>query len=281
MAAAGTRIEPVMIMVAPNGARRTKADHAALPMTAQEIAADAVRCRAAGASVIHMHVRDDAGGHVLDAERYLRATEAVSAATNGDMVVQITTEAVGMYGPEEQMDVVREVNPVSVSVALRELAPDDSHAQVLRSFCVWMQVNRIAPQFILYDAGDVERFFALRDADAIPYTHPFLLFALGRYAVDQKSIPDDLEPFLGALGKRDVPWAICAFGKNELACAEAAVRAGGHLRIGFENNLHMPDGTMAGSNADLIAATADMVRELGAEVMSASEAKGFLDETLV
>ncbi len=275
------RSDAVMIMVAPNGARRGKADHRALPMTPDEIASDAVACRAAGASVIHMHVRDDAGGHILDADQYRHATKAVEAATNGDMVVQITTEAVGAYGPEEQMGVVREVTPVSVSVALRELAPDDSHAQVLRSFCVWMQANRIAPQFILYDADDVERFFALRDDDVIPYTHPFVLFALGRYAADQQSTPDDLAPFLKAMGNVDAAWAICAFGKNELACAEAAVQAGGHLRIGFENNLHMPDGTVAASNADLIAATADMVRGLGAEVMSAGEARDFLAETLI
>lgn len=281
MSTSGTRADPVMIMVAPNGARRGKADHAALPLTAEEIAADAVLCRDAGASVIHMHVRDEAGGHVLDADRYRQATQAVQTATGGDMVVQITTEAVGAYTPDEQMAVVRAVEPVSVSVALRELAPDDSHAQVLRSFCVWMQVNRIAPQFILYDAADVERFCALQDEDVIPYTHPFVLFALGRYAADQQSSPGDLDPFLRALGTRDTAWAICAFGKNELACAEAAVRAGGHVRIGFENNLHMPDGTVAESNADLIAATADMVRGLGAQVMSAGEARAFLAETLI
>ena len=281
MSTSGTRTDPVMIMVAPNGARRGKSDHAALPLTTEEIATDAVHCRAAGASVIHMHVRDDAGGHVLDADRYRHATQAVQTATDGDMVVQITTEAVGMYTPDEQMAVVREVEPVSVSVALRELAPDDGHAQVLRSFCVWMQVNRIAPQFILYDEADVDRFCALQDEDVIPYTHPFVLFALGRYAADQQSSPSDLEPFLRALGSRDIAWAICAFGRNELACAEAAVEAGGHVRIGFENNLHMPDGTVAGSNAELIAATADMVRGLGARVMSAGEARAFLAETLI
>jgi uncharacterized protein (DUF849 family) len=270
-----------MIMVAPNGARRSKADHPALPMTAEETAADAAKCREAGASVVHLHVRDESGAHVLDAERYRQATAAIERATAGDMTVQITTEAVGRYTPEQQMEVVREVKPVSVSVALRELAPDDGHSQVLRSFCVWMQVNRIAPQFILYDADDAMRFIALRDADVIPYTNPFVLFALGRYADDQQSQPKDLEPFLAALGGRDIPWSVCAFGGRELACAEAAVAAGGHVRIGFENNLHMPDGTVAGSNADLIAATAARIRTLGLEVMSAAEAREFLAETLV
>ena len=151
----------------------------------------------------------------------------------------------------------------------------------MRSFCVWMQANRIAPQFILYDAGDVERFFALCDADVIRFINPFLLFVLGRYATDQQSEPADLDPFLDALKGRDVPWAVCAFGKRELDCAEAAMTAGGHVRVGYENNLHMTDGSVAASNADIVAATAARVRELGFDVMTAGEAKSFIAETLV
>lgn len=275
------RSDPVVIMVAPNGARRGKAEHPALPLTADEVAAEAARCQAAGAAAIHMHVRDDDGAHVLDAARYAEATEAVRAATGGDMVVQITTEAVGVYSPQEQMAVVRGVKPASVSMALKELVPDAGAYQVMRSFCVWMQAHRIAPQFILYDAGDVTRFFELQAADVIPFTHPFLLFVLGRYASDRQSAPEDLGPFLEALGGRDAPWACCAFGRRELDCAEAAMKAGGHVRVGFENNLHLPDGSVAGSNAELVAATAERARELGFAVMDGPGARAFIEDTLV
>jgi 3-keto-5-aminohexanoate cleavage enzyme len=57
---------PLVVMVAPNGARRTKADHAKLPITPAEIAAEAARCAEAGASILHLHVRADDGGHTLD-----------------------------------------------------------------------------------------------------------------------------------------------------------------------------------------------------------------------
>lgn len=276
-----TRTDPVMIMVAPNGARRGKADHAALPVTAEEVAADAVLCRAAGASVLHMHVRDDDGAHVLDARRYLDATAAVEAATGGDMVVQITTEAVGTYTAQEQMSLVCDVMPVCASLALRELVPDAASHQVARAFFVWMQANRIAPQFILYDAQDLERFFELSDADVIPFTYPFLIFVLGRYASDQQSSPADLEPFLEVLGNRDVAWAMCAFGAQEAACAKAAMEAGGHVRVGFENNLHMADGQLAENNAAIVAATAAQARDLGFDVMTAQQARAFVAETLV
>jgi 3-keto-5-aminohexanoate cleavage enzyme len=85
------------IMVALNGARKGNAEHPNLPLTAEALATDALACQAAGAQAIHMHVRDDAGRHTLDASRYMVATEAVRRLTGPEFVVQITTEAVGMF----------------------------------------------------------------------------------------------------------------------------------------------------------------------------------------
>ncbi|MGB0967112.1 MAG: 3-keto-5-aminohexanoate cleavage protein, partial [Halocynthiibacter sp.] len=58
-------------------------------------------------------------------------------------------------------------------------------------------------------------------------------------------------------------WTICAFGPNELACARAALQAGGNLRVGFENNLHLPDGTLARDNAELVSLAVNEGRALG------------------
>jgi uncharacterized protein (DUF849 family) len=88
---------PAVICVAPNGARRTPADHAALPVTPSQIAREANACAEAGASVIHLHVRDDAGRHSLDAQRYRDAMGAIRQAVGERLLVQATTEAVGIY----------------------------------------------------------------------------------------------------------------------------------------------------------------------------------------
>ena len=69
-----------------------------------------------------MHVRGDDGGHVLDARPLYRRDSGGGGGHAGDMVVQITTEAVGIYTPEEQMSVVREVSPVSCRWRLRNCA---------------------------------------------------------------------------------------------------------------------------------------------------------------
>jgi len=108
------------IMLAPNGARRTRADHPALPMTIPETVEAARAGFAAGAGALHAHVRDETGAHVLDAGLY-RELIAEMARAVPDMPVQITTEAVGRYSPADQRAVVRAVGPVAVSVCLARL----------------------------------------------------------------------------------------------------------------------------------------------------------------
>ena len=97
--------KPVTLCVAPNGAYKTKKDHPKLPMTAKELAETAAACRDAGAAMIHLHVRDHDGVHLLDEHAYRAAMAAVTRAVGRNMVVQITCEAGGRYNRHEQMAV--------------------------------------------------------------------------------------------------------------------------------------------------------------------------------
>lgn len=122
-------IPPVVICVAPNGARKTRSDHPALPVSADEIAREALACADAGASALHLHVRDAHGGHTLDTGRYREVMQALDDVLGNRLLVQVTTEAVGMYQPEQQRDLLRELRPQAASVALRELIPNADHEQ--------------------------------------------------------------------------------------------------------------------------------------------------------
>lgn len=148
---------PMAICVAPNGARKTHADHPAVPVTPQEVAEGAVRWREAGAAMLHLHVRDRNAGHVLDADLYIESTKAVRAAVGDDMVIQITTEAVGKYSAPEQMAVVRAVKPEACSLAVRELIPDAAHEKDAATFLEELVGWGCAPQYILYSPEDVDR----------------------------------------------------------------------------------------------------------------------------
>jgi 3-keto-5-aminohexanoate cleavage enzyme len=270
---------PLVVMVAPNGARRTKADHAELPITPSEIAREAARCAEAGATVLHVHVRDDDRRHSLDAGRYRAAIAAIREAVGERVVVQITTEAVGRYAPGEQIEMVRELRPEAVSLALAELIPDPAAEAAAAAFLDWLRRERIAPQYILYSPQEVARFHDLRRRGVIPQRRPFALFVLGRYAAGTAAQPQEVLPFLEAHEDAGCPWSLCAFGPREGACVLTAAGLGGHVRVGFENNLWLADGRLAASNAELVEQVAAGARLVGRETADIATARAFLAET--
>jgi 3-keto-5-aminohexanoate cleavage enzyme len=258
--------------------RWTKADHPDLPITPAEIAPEAARCAEAGASVLHVHVRADDGRHSLDPDLYRAAIDAVRAVLGARIVIQITTEALGRYGPAEQMRVVRELCPEAVSLALAELIPDDAAAEDAAGFLASLKRERIAPQYILYSPQEVARFHELRDRGVIPQRRPFALLVLGRYAGQIEARPEDMLPYLAA-HDFDCPWALCAFGRRESACVLTAAGLGGHVRVGFENNLWLADGRLAASNAELVEQVAAGAGLLGREIADVATTRAFLAET--
>jgi len=272
MTAGATRRDdwtPLIVAVAPTGAYRSKADHPALPETAAEIAATAAACREQGAAMIHLHVRDREGRHTVDADAYRRATDAIRGAVGDDLIIQVTSESGGRFGPDAQMAMVRELRPEAVSLAVRELVPDATREAAAAAFLAWLERERILPQFILYTVEDVARYRDLRARGVVPGGGFFTLFVLGRYGVAEHSSPRDLMPFVAAWSDDPAPWAACAFGRRECACAMTAAALGGHVRVGFENNLLLSDGRPAPDNAALVAQA-----RIGAEVIGRVLADG-------
>lgn len=236
------------IMVAPNGARRNKADHPTLPVTIAETVICATACHAAGADGLHLHVRGAAGEHSLDAGLYREALAELTA-NLPNLRVQITTEAAGRYDVPAQLDCLRAVRPGWASIAVREIARDADLAPRLYADCADQGTE---VQHILYDTTDA---MLLADWQARGIVRPgqeAVVFVLGRYARGQVSAPDDLAPFRAALPNA-ADWMVCAFGPGEHACLAHAVRQGGALRVGFENSLTRADGTPYADNAASVA----------------------------
>lgn len=197
------------------------------------------------------------------------------------MIIQMTTEAVGVYSAAEQIAAVKALRPTFASLAIRELVPNSDHETAAQEFFNWLQEHSIVPQFILYVPEDLTLFLELKERGIIPFKNPYLLFVLGRYSVNQQSSPADMEPFLEIFGNRKWPFMVCAFGAQEAACMRAAMDAGGHARVGFENNLLLPDGSMAENNAALVKSTVDEANNAGKQVMTAEEISAFLAACLV
>lgn len=263
---------PVIITVAPNGAYKKTADHPAVPMTPDALALEARACLDAGAGMMHMHVRKPDGSHLLDAHAYREALAAVDRAVGRELLVQVTSEAAGVYKAAEQIALVRELQPEAVSMGLREIAVPEIPETELAAFFAWVAERRIMAQIILYDEGDVQRWQSLRARGLVPPGAWSVLFVLGRYSVGQTSSAYDLLPFLAAYD-HTLPWAICAFGAEENACVTTAAAFGGHMRVGFENNLKLRDGSIAPGNAALVRQAAEGARALGRPLATAEDAR--------
>jgi len=279
----GAGPQPALIMVAPNGARRGKADHPALPVSIAETVQTAVACRQAGAGAIHLHVRDGEGRHSLDPGLYREAVQAVNAATDSRILVQITTEAVGSYRSDEQVATVKAVMPDAVSVALREMCPGRVDEPFAADFYHWAHDAGIGLQHILYSADEVYRLSGMIARGSIPGDRHAMIFVLGRYAANQQSEPADLDPYLRAVGdcRLDdiIDWMVCAFGSGETACLADALARGGHARVGFENSLWNADGSVAKSNEERVAAISNICELLSRGNGQTAQAAGILGRT--
>ncbi len=267
-------MNPVMIMVAPNGARKTRDDHPLVPLTVEETAAEAVRCHAAGASILHAHVRDQQYRHVLDVGLYRELIQEVNTRAPG-MLVQITSEAVGIYSPEEQVSCIQSVQPQMTSMSLKELTSGFENEKTAADFFHWCQEHKVHVQHILYSEEELRHFIDYCERDLIPGNNHCILLVLGRYSQDLQSSPEDLEPFLSQnLG--NFQWFVCAFGNQEQGCMLKAIDQGGHARVGFENNIYLPDGRRADHTADLVESLAKAIRQRGRNVATTSESAELL-----
>ena len=248
------------LMVAPNGARRTKADHPNLPIAEAELVATAKACHAAGAGGLHLHVRDDDGAHSLDVGRYRSALKAIGAAVPG-LFLQVTSEAAGRFDAPAQRAMIQELRPAFVSVALREMCPDPADRAEASAFYAWAQDVEVTVQHILYTPMELDRFFTSVDVGLIPGRRHQVQLVLGSYTGSAEPVLGDLDPYLDRMRARpeiSLDWMVCAFGAAETACLRYALASGGKARVGFENSLFLPDGSIAKNNAEKVRAFLQM-----------------------
>lgn len=242
------------LMVAPNGARRTKADHPAIPVTIPDTVETAKGCAAVGARAMHLHVRDAEQRHVLDAGLYREALAELGAAVP-EMHFQITTEAVGRYRPEEMRRLAYDVMPPGISIGVLEMMPDRRPGPDDIKLYRTLHEAGTRIQHLVFFPEEVDVLADLLTKADLPREDFWCLFVIGHYT-GRISHPGMIRPFLDRMEAHSLlpDWAICAFAEEEHACLVAAIAQGGKVRVGFENSLFMPDGSIAPDNAARVAA---------------------------
>jgi len=248
-----------LITVAPTGAETAKADCPQLPTTLDELVATAKDCQAAGASLIHVHVRDADHQPTLDAGRLRATVEALREQT--DLVVQLSTGG-SVHDPLEQRLKVLDAEPDSCSLTCGTTNFGDdvflNPFGFMSQLYVQAQERRVVPEFELFDLGHVAALRRLIDIHGLPFG--------GRVHVDfVTGVPGGMPGTVPALlaGVQMLPaevtsWSATGIGRAHLPIAAAALAMGGHLRVGMEDNLVFAKGRPVRDNAELVARAAEL-----------------------
>lgn len=265
-------MQDLIIMVAPNGSRRDKRDHSRLPITPSELAGTALACQAAGASAIHLHVRDQLHRHSLSPVAYRAAISAIKDKCGTGLVTQVTTEAAGLFDFPEQVALVEALLPAAVSFSLTEMLRHGEAPAI--AFLQWAGKVGTAIQFILYSAAEVRLFARLWRMPGTPIPErPAIILVVGRYVQTQESSVEEFDELHAALVETGLAeasvWMTCAFGKGELACLERSIANGGHARVGFENAIVDASGRLARDNAERVALVAELAGRYARPLASA------------
>ncbi len=271
MAAAGT-----MITVAPTGAETSKSDAPALPVTLAELVAAAQACAAAGAAMVHVHLRDDSAEPTLDPGRAREAVAALREET--DLVVQLSTGgAVG--DPEAARIAVLDAEPDSASLSCGSVNFGDDVFVNRWPFMVAlyqrMQEREIVPEFELFDLGQVTamtRLIAKYGPPSGGRLHADLVMGVPG---GMPGTPAALVAAVAAL-PAGASWSATGVGRSTLPVALAALAAGGHLRVGMEDTLTFAPGEPVRDNAQLVERAAALARLAARPPLRPEEARTLL-----
>jgi uncharacterized protein (DUF849 family) len=266
-----------LITVAPTGAETAKADVPNLPTTLDELVAEAKACEAAGASLIHVHIRDDEHKPTLDQARLRDTVQALREQT--DLVVQLSTGG-SVHDPLETRLTVLDAEPDSCSLTCGTTNFGDdvflNPYQFMSQLYVQAQEREVVPEFELFDLGHVAALRRLIDAHGLPFG--------GRVHVDfVTGVPGGMPGTAQALvaGVQMLPaevtsWSATGIGRSHLPIAAAALSMGGHLRVGMEDNLMYAKGQPVRDNAQLVERAAELATLMQRPPLSTDETRTLL-----
>ena len=267
-------MDKLIITVAPTGSVPTKEMNPHLPVTPDEIAGTAARCLEAGASVVHIHARDEEGQPTLDPVVFARIHALITQET--DLIIQVSTGGRAGMDPERRAAAVRRIGPEMASLTTGSMNfPDRVYAnpfEVVEYLAAVMAGVGTKPEMEIFEPGMINNALLLLDKGlATPPLHfDFVLGSRGSLPASTKNLL-----FLSESIPAGSTWTVAGLGRWQLPMAALAIVMGGHVRVGLEDNLYYRKGELA-SNEQLVARVARLAAELGREVARPEEARRIL-----
>lgn len=283
----------IIITVAVTGAAGEKEKHPGLPITPREIAQSAKEAHSAGASVVHVHVRDpQTGKQSMATELYREVFERIRESS--DMIVNLTmgpggqvypgrTDPVALgpgtiwHSPERRSDHIVQLRPDMCSldvgtINMKERIFANAFPHVLE-MASRIQEAGVRPELEVFDLGHIEIAKSLIEKGLVK-SPPIFQLCLG-VPWGIPATPKNMLVMKEALPP-DAVWSALGVGPASFPMAAQSVLLGGNVRVGFEDNYYLSRGVHAGSNAELVEKAARIIDILGAEVASVSDAKSIL-----
>lgn len=283
----------VALTCALTGAQQGKEANPNLPEQPDEIIAQAVAAWNAGASILHIHARDEKGKATADVGTFRRIVEGIKAA-GCDAVINLTTGgAIAGLPLEERVAVVPELEPEIASYSVgggallgrydqregrwvndRWVPLFSSHAELERVARIFRNHNT-RPELEVYHAGMMNN---LHDLDRIgALEHPLLVnFVTGIPGEITPSTVKDLAFLVDQLPDQAV-WQVTSIGaRNHFRMIGAVLAMGGQVRVGMEDNIYIGPGELASSNAQIVEKAVRIIREVGFEPASPAEVREML-----
>lgn len=268
-------MQKLIITAALTGAEVTKKQQPNLPITPEEIAEAAYEAYKAGASIVHIHARDKDGNPTQDYEVYKEIKERIEAKC--PVIFQPSTGGAVWHTPEERLQPV-ELRPemATLSCGTCNFGPDVfmNSQEYMEKFAKRMKELGVKPELEIFERGMIKNALALVKIGLIDESLHFD-FVMGVPG----AIPGEIRDLLYLV--ESIPqgstWTVAGIGRYELPLATAAILLGGHVRVGFEDNIYYKKGELAKSNAQLVERIVRLSHELGREVATPDEAREILN----
>ncbi len=267
-------MEKLIITAAITGAEVTRDVQPNLAITPDEIAADAKACYEAGASIIHVHARNEDGSPTQGYDVYKAIKEKIEALC--PVIVQPSTGGATWHSPEERLQPV-ELKPEMATLSCGTVNFGDdvfmNSPEYIEVFAKKMKENGVKPEMEVFERGMIETAKGLVKKGLVdaPLHFDFVLGVPG-------ACPGELDDLMQMI--RVIPegstWTVAGVGRYELPLAVHGILLGGHVRVGFEDNVYYKKGEKATSNAQLVARIKRLAEELGREVATPDEAREIL-----
>jgi 3-keto-5-aminohexanoate cleavage enzyme len=267
--------EPVIIAAAVVGAEVRREQNPAVPYTPAEIAAASVAAARAGAAVIHLHARWPDGRASQEAAHFSEIVERVRGA-GCDAVLQCSTGgAVGMPIEERLRSLVPGAEMGTLNMGTMNFGDEvfvNSRPDIV-TVATRLRDRGLVPECEVYDAGmlDTLAWLLQKGHLAQPYHVQFVLGVPGGMSGTERNLRFLVEGLPEA-----VHWSVAGIGRFELPMAEVALRLGGHVRVGLEDNLFVSRGVLASGSDQLVSAAADLALRAGRRLASPGEARVLL-----